>query len=128
MNELEEKIRAYYYDQKLSIRQVAKLMDISPNAVSRQLKSMGGPRAMEDALRYRSTKAYSEKLSDTQIGEKNTQVKLTEADVLAIRSAYTSALQTGHQKTATQYKLAEQYGVKRPTISDIVLHKTWKHL
>jgi len=64
----------------------------------------------------------------TQVGEQNNSVKLTESDVVAIRSYYQSEIQSGAQKTATQYYLAEQYGVKRTTISDIVLNYTWRHI
>lgn len=34
----------------------------------------------------------------------------------------------GERKTKTQYELARKYGVKRPTISNIVCGRTWKHL
>jgi len=67
-------------------------------------------------------------LSLSQLGESNNQAKLTAETVLAIRDEYEIALKEGAQKTATQVALAKEHGVKRPTISDIVLRKTWKHV
>ncbi|GIN22580.1 hypothetical protein J1TS3_37140 [Siminovitchia fordii] len=79
-------------------------------------------------MRYRATPEYREKIRQTKIGEKNHQVKLTKDQVISIRQEYEAALQDGYQKTATQYYLAKKYSVKRSTISDIVLRRTWKHI
>jgi hypothetical protein len=76
----------------------------------------------------RYTQEYAKKLSDTKIGEINPQAILNEHNVLLIRQEYKELLDKGYKKTETQYSLAKKYGVKRPTISDVVLNRTWKHL
>ena len=86
------------------------------------------PRTFSEAAIFRKNDEYIEKLSLSQAGEKAHAAKLTEEAVLAIRKEYEEALHNGAQKTATQYFLAEKYNVKRPTISDIVLRRTWKHI
>lgn len=47
--------------------------------------------------------------------------KLTDDDVRLIRALY-------NRGEATQVTLAATYGVLQPTISSIVLGKTWKHI
>jgi len=57
----------------------------------------------------------------TTQGEKNAMHKLTEQEVLEIRSKYKWYVYT--------YKmLAEEYGVNYITILDIIKRKTWKHI
>lgn len=56
-----------------------------------------------------------------QIGEKNNQAKLTEQDVLEIRSLRDWA-------NMSQQGIADIYGVDRGTIRDICNYKNWKHL
>jgi hypothetical protein len=51
-------------------------------------------------------------------GEKHHSVKLTAQQVLEIRG----------RSTENQRKLAEEFGVKRVTISDIIRRKNWKHI
>lgn len=53
-------------------------------------------------------------------GEINGQVKLTAEKVREIRARYAAG--------ANQYDLATEYGVKQPTISNIITGKTWGHL
>lgn len=53
-----------------------------------------------------------------QIGTKNCQAKLTEADILAIRAA----------RGAPQPELARAYGVSQSHISDIQTGRKWAHL
>jgi predicted XRE-type DNA-binding protein len=50
-------------------------------------------------------------------GERATHVKLTAADVLAIRAA-----------TGSQEAIARRFGVTQPTISCILRGKTWAHV
>ncbi len=123
-----DQIKQLYFVEGLSQRQVARQLGVSPGYVQKRLKSLGGGRPAKLAVQSRATPEYREKISRTQIGENNHQVKLTEQQVLAIRKEYDLALLNGHQKSATQYYLAKKYGVKRPTISDIVLRRTWKHI
>lgn len=120
-----EEINRLYYDEKMSLRQVASVTGHTGEYIKKRLKH--GPRNKKEALAYRSTADYKEKLSVKQLGELNSSAKLTEEKVLAIRQEYEQLLES-HMKTQAQYYLASKYGVKRPTISDIVLRKTWKHI
>ena len=52
-------------------------------------------------------------------GEKCSYAKLTEEDVKYIRA---------HSKEKLQKEWAEEYGVSRSTIGDIINHRTWKHV
>ena len=52
-------------------------------------------------------------------GERSSHAKLTEADVLAIRSL---------EGRMTQQALAEMFGVSIGTINPILRRKTWTHL
>lgn len=54
-------------------------------------------------------------------GERNTQHKLTEEQVIRIREIY-------HPKTNSTYKLAKEYGVSRNAISRVINGLTWHHL
>lgn len=76
----------------------------------------------------RTTDEYRKKIALTQIGDNNSSRKLYSEEVIEIRRLYNEMLASGHKKTQSQYFLASKYGVKRPTISDIVLRKTWTHL
>ena len=124
---LEMKIVYLYYIKRYSIRQVAKELGCAPDTASKALHNTFGVRDRQKALALRSTDENREKIRQTKTGEKNSKAKLTESDVLAIREQY-PILQGTFTKTQAQYLLAEDYGVKRPTISDIVLRKTWKHI
>lgn len=125
---LKKEISRLYYDEMLSASEVAKAIDRSKAFVLDRLHEMDGPRTIQEGTKLRSSPEYSEKIRITQLGESNSFAKLTAETVLAIRDEYEIALKEGAQKTATQMALAKEYGVKRPTISDIVLRKTWKHV
>lgn len=118
----------WYHVRDCSIREVAKKLDCHPDRVKRVLhKYKPGPRSTQAALALRTTDEYREKLRDHQLGDKNHQAKLTEREVLEIRQRYEELI-ISNTKTQSQHMLAKRYGVKRPTISDIVLRKTWKHI
>lgn len=51
------------------------------------------------------------------LGSRNARAKLSERDVLAIRSS-----------TISRQALAEQYGVTRGTINGILARRSWKHI
>ena len=53
-------------------------------------------------------------------GERNGAAVLTEADVLKLRAQAAAG--------TPQYKLAEQYGLAKTTVSRIVTRKLWAHL
>ncbi|MCI3198097.1 hypothetical protein GXP75_21050 [Bacillus sp. HU-1818] len=78
-------------------------------------------------LEKRQTAEYIEKLAMSKMGELNHRSKLNQEQVKSIRSEY-QLLINNMKKTEAQNFLANKYGVKRPTISDIVLYKTWKHI
>lgn len=54
------------------------------------------------------------------IGEQNGRAKLTEEDVREIRALAASGIPHRH--------LAEQFGVTKPCINDVVYRKNWKHV
>ena len=55
-------------------------------------------------------------------GERNGTSKLTEAEVKEIRIKYNK------KAKITQQVLADEYGVSRRSIGDIINHKNWKHI
>jgi hypothetical protein len=127
--ELLEVIERLYYEEKMSTREVAKTLHTSSDKVIEFLNTYSsGTRDRSTACRLRTTPEYSEKIRNTQIGERNTCAKLTEEKVIRIRNEYEELLLDGYGKTEAQYKLARKYEVKRPTISDVVLRKTWRHI
>lgn len=117
-----------YFDEKHSIRQVAQVLNLDKTLVRKILHETGsGVRTNADAMTLRSSDEYRDKLRETQTGIRNHQAKLTESDVVEIRQLYDELI-TSNTKTQSQHMLAKRYGVKRPTISDVVLRKTWKHI
>ena len=56
-----------------------------------------------------------------QVGEKNTQARLTETNVIDIRSRYAA-------KEATQYQLAEEFGVTQSNINCVIKRVSWGHI
>ncbi|WP_144509894.1 hypothetical protein [Bacillus sp. FJAT-22090] len=124
---LEMKVVYLYYVKKYSIRKVCNELNCSYQSVRDILHNTFSVRSKEKSFALRSTNEYKEKIRQTKIGEHNHQAKLSEADVIKIREEYTRLLGT-FTKSEAQYMLADEYGVKRPTISDIVLRRTWKHI
>ncbi|MCM3404268.1 hypothetical protein [Cytobacillus oceanisediminis] len=128
-SELLVEIKRLYYDEKKSTRQVADIVRIQAKTVIKYLnKNATGTRDIKLACQLRTTDEYREKIKITQIGEKNNSAKLSEKEVLKIRQIYEDLLSEGHGKTQAQHYLAKKYGVKRPTVSDIVCRRTWKHI
>lgn len=123
----DEKIIHLYHVQRYSLRQIDKELGCSPGVARLVLIKTLGTRSQQEGCVLRTTDEYREKIRQTKIGEANHQSKLTADKVLAIREAYVVLLGT-FLKTQAQHLLADEYGVKRPTISDIVLRKTWKHI
>ncbi|MFL0441749.1 hypothetical protein ACH0BE_00490 [Bacillus subtilis] len=78
-------------------------------------------------IEKRHTAEYIEKIAEKKKGELNPSSKLNQEQVKSIRGEY-ELLINNMKKTEAQNYLAKRYGVKRPTISDIVLYKTWKHI
>jgi hypothetical protein len=63
-----------------------------------------------------------EKISKHQQGEKGNNARLTDAQVLEIRKRYSG------NESPSYASLAREYRVSWPTIRNIVLRKSWKHL
>jgi predicted XRE-type DNA-binding protein len=127
--ELLKRIEYLYYDEKMSTRKVANILNIQQKTVITYLnKYSKGTRDKTKACLLRSTTDYREKIRQNQLGELNNSAKLTKEKVIYIRHEYEKLLLEGYKKTEAQHKLAKKFGVKRPTISDIVLRKTWKHI
>ncbi|UHH07146.1 hypothetical protein LUM37_02785 [Bacillus subtilis] len=78
-------------------------------------------------MKKRQTEEYLTKLASAKQGESNPGAKVKEKDVLFIRRKY-SELICQMKKTDAQNLLAKEFGIKRATVSDIVLKRTWKHL
>ena len=123
----DKRIVYLYYITQYSVRQVSAELGCSFDIVKKVLRNTFGMRDKKTSLALRSTPEYIEKIRQTKLGEANPQAKLTEAKVIKIRFAYEQML-LKYKKTEAQEILAEEYGVKRPTISDIVLRNTWKHI
>jgi group I intron endonuclease len=65
--------------------------------------------------------AHRDNLRKSQQGEKAHQHKLTEPEVLEIRSTYVPW-------EISRQKLADKYGVSRSSIQNIIERTTWRHL
>lgn len=78
---------------------------------------LGTPKDNMDDMRAKGRQSYHNVRKGTQI---NT-VKLTEQQVLEIRSVYSG-------ERCQQVQLARKYGVTQSCINCIVLGRTWKHL
>ncbi|WP_313803227.1 helix-turn-helix domain-containing protein [Cytobacillus sp.] len=129
VDRLGKEIEIMYYDQLMSTRQIAKRLGVEPNFVIGYLNKFSkGTRNIKESCQLRTNNEYRTKLREKQLGELNNSVKLTQEMVLKIREEYGKMLEIGHTKTQAQYYLANKYNVKRPTISDVVLRKTWKHI
>ncbi|KQL17697.1 helix-turn-helix domain-containing protein [Cytobacillus solani] len=129
VDRLGKEIEIMYYDQLMSTRQIAKKLGVEPNFVIDYLNKFSkGTRDIKEACQLRTNDEYRRKLREKQLGELNNSVKLTEEKVQKIRLEYEKMLEIGYTKTLAQYYLANKYNVKRPTISDVVLRKTWKHI
>lgn len=152
--ELIKEVGHFYYDQKLSIKEVAQRLNIKrtmtleilnhnlhgsrtpKEAAILRRKKYGNPKLtpiqldqLRDRIRVRGFKEeWKKQISQKNRGEGNKRAKITEQIVLAIRNEYEEAIKAGRQKTATQFELAEKYNIKRPTVSEIVLRKKWKHI
>ena len=61
-----------------------------------------------------------QRMSDANRGSRNPAAVLTETDVLRIREIASNG--------STQQSIADEYGVKRPTIGSIIQGRSWRHL
>lgn len=124
-NESKEKMRIAKLGKELS-EDTKKKMGLSKKG---KKFSKDAARRIRDGIRSkRYTQEYAKKLSLSKLGVTNHQAILNDSIIRKIRDEYNIALSKGHKKTAMQYVLADKYSVKRSTISDIVLNKTWKHV
>ncbi|MDY7043632.1 hypothetical protein RVS70_05375 [Virgibacillus sp. M23] len=143
-------IERMYYNEKLSMTRIANALNLSYETVEKVIVYLlHGKRERSDVAKYvfnnlsevqksnmveqatkkrLSSEDYIKKLSLTKLGIKNPQSKLNEEKVILIRRIYQDMLEQGYMKTQSQIVLAQKFGVKRPTISDIVLRRSWKHL
>lgn len=125
--ELIEQIRREYVDNQKSIREVSAHVGLSKDSVRKVLLELKVMRTQREGCFTRVTKTYRESAAIKKEGAKNHQAKLTAEDVLEIRRAYPKLL-FKWSKVEAQRILAQQYGVRRPTISDVVLNRSWKRL
>lgn len=147
-------IAKMYYDQQMTLKDMQEALKIDHRTLKRilieelhglrsdkenhylRVRKLKGRKITGQALenirqgilRSRSTKEYREMIGKTKQGEKNAHAKLTADKVRLIRIKYKAAIETGHERTETQYRLAEEFGVSRSAILDIIHKRTWKHL
>lgn len=130
-NTLDKNMRIYHFYciEQLSLKKTASAVPCTTEYAKKVLTSRFNIdlRSNKESMRLRSTPEYKEKLRKTQLGESNHQSVLGEKEVIEIRTKYERLLDT-YTKTQAQKLLGEEYGVKRPTISDVVLRNTWKHI
>ena len=126
---LEMKIAYLYYVKKYSMRHVSKELRCSTHVVRDSLMNTFGIRDKQKVFELRSTPDFKEKLRRANTGEIHPKAKLTESDVIAIRKRYSDLLQLStFTKTQARQLLADEYGVKPPTIASIVFRRNWKHI
>lgn len=123
----DEKIIYYYVENLMSVRQTAKVVGCSAKLVRRILNEKGVIRGRELALKLRSTDEYISKIATSKLGTKNASAKLDENKVREIRVEY-EKMQRNESKFKTKTELAKHYGVKRPTVNDILFGRTWTHV
>lgn len=123
----DEKIIYYYAEKLMSIRQTAKMVGCSDSTAKKVLKEKGLIRSHEEALKLRSTDEYISKISRSKQGIKNAFAKLDEMKVREIKAEY-EKMQRNQSKFKTKTELAKHFGVKRPTINDILFGRTWTHV
>ena len=147
-------IAKMYYEQQMSLNDMQKALKIHYRTLKRilieelyglrskketnyiRVRKLKGrkfsPEKLENIrrgmLRSRSTKEYREMIGKTKQGEKNAHAKLTADKVRLIRVKYKAAVETGKGRTETQFKLADEFGVSRSSILDIIHNRTWRHL
>ena len=66
------------------------------------------------------------KHNTTPIGERNPRAKISEADVISIRSEYREIKSAGKSRSVTE--LENKYRLHRATIVDIAMGRTWSHI
>lgn len=123
----DEKIIYYYVENLMSVRQTAKAVGCSGTLVKEKLKENGLTRSREEALKLRSTDEYISKIATSKLGTKNASAKLDENKVREIRVEY-EKMQRNESKFKTKTELAKHFGVKRPTVNDILFGRTWTHV
>lgn len=127
MNLHEIEIERLYYEEKLSINEIADVLNLSEITIKTIInkKQLHGAYKKET---FSQNSEYRQKIREKLQGENCYKAKLTDNAVKKIRGEYEVLLEFGLTKTQAQYKLAKKYGVKRPTITDVVINKTWKHI
>jgi hypothetical protein len=149
-----KKVEEMYYKKEMSSKEISDILGIHTSIILNILNNyLYGTRSYKEAaqVRRKNTNRYKmseqhlenirkgiksrgfknkwkEIISQANRGSKNKRAKLTEEQVLQIRQEYKLMIQKDDNKISAQNKLAYKFGVKRTTISDIVLRKKWKHV
>lgn len=125
---LEQNIIYYYCELNYSTRQTASVLSVHKEFVLKFLRNNNLIRSKQEGSALRSNlEEYKRKLSMTQIGTNNHQVKLNEEKVISIRSEFEELLKSNN-KFQSEKILAKKYNVARTTIADIIKRRTWKHI
>lgn len=108
---------------KLNLVNIGKKYDVSDNSIRKWLKSYNLPYKRKDIKLYLSNMGieYDVKVEPTAIGEKSTNSKVTESDVIEIRRLFNLG-------NVTKAKLSRDFGIAETTLSHIVNYRTWKHV
>lgn len=107
-NLTEKKNEAYNYDE----------MRLKISIGNKNMSKESRQNIIKGCRYNRYCKDYSLKMQNPQIGENNTMAILSWEDVNYIRGIY-------KQEGISQQTLADEYGIARTTINDIVNYRTW---
>ncbi|OLS33342.1 hypothetical protein [Bacillus sp. MRMR6] len=123
----EIEIERLFFEEKLSINEIAVVLNLCETTIKTiiNIHQLHGANKKETFSRNSD---YRQKIREKLQGENCYKAILTDNAVKKIRGEYEVLLEFGLTKSQAQYKLAKKYGVKRPTITDIVIYKTWKHI
>lgn len=104
-------VESHWYGRKHTDETLYKLRE------SRKGKKPNLGKAFDESWRCKMSEAHK----GIHAGEKHPLAKLTASQVLSIRNTYIKG-------DVTHKELAEQYGLSRQYIGDLINRKNWKHL
>jgi plasmid maintenance system antidote protein VapI len=127
MNFHQIEIDRLHYEEKLSINEIANILNLNETTIKTIINKKQLHVEIIKGTSSRDSE-YRQKIREKLQGENCYKAKLTDNAVKKIRGEYELLLEFGIPKIEAQYKLAKKYGVKRPTITNVVKNQTWKHI
>lgn len=107
-----EEIKRLYFEEKLSMNQVAEKLNCSRGTIHKRFKKAGlKARGSKECRRYPHPLA-----------------KLTAAEVLSIRKEFVEIFREGEPVSHTLVHLAEKYNSSSSNIRSILHRKSWKNI